>query len=86
MHQPIQLKNTTTPIVRNPINRARLRHRFVVLITLALFSFLAVCPIEARAECGATGDIPFTLTLLRPVDLNDDCLYVVGLVSALRAG
>jgi hypothetical protein len=35
MYQPIQLKNTTTPIVRNSINRARLRHRLVV-ITLAL--------------------------------------------------
>jgi hypothetical protein len=77
MHQPIQLKNTATPIVRNSINRPSLRHR-LVLITLAIFSFLAVCLIEVRADCGVTGDIPFTLTLLRPVDLNDDCLYVTG--------
>src|SRR6266550_1233783 len=39
-------------------------HRFPHIL---LFSFLAVCPTVARADCGATGDIPFTITLLHPV-------------------
>ena len=62
MYQPIQHKNTTTPIVRNSINCARLRHR-LVLIALALFSFLAVCPTITCGQCveDTDGQIPFTV-------------------------
>jgi hypothetical protein len=38
-------------------------HKFPHIL---LFLFLAVSPIVARADCGATGDIPFTITLLTP--------------------
>ena len=39
-------------------------HRFLHIL---LFAFLAVCPTVARAACGDTGDIPFTITLLHPM-------------------
>jgi hypothetical protein len=60
MCQPIQLKNTTTPIARH--QPPALRHH-LVLITLALF-FLAVCPSITCAECveDTDGQIPFTVT------------------------
>jgi hypothetical protein len=65
MYQRIQLKNTTTPIVQNSINRPPLRHRLVV-ITLALFSILAVCP-TIKGGCtfcseDTDGEIPFTVS------------------------
>jgi len=57
------------------MNRQSAAHRFPHIL---LFLFLTVCSTVARADCGASGDIPFTLTLLRPANLNDDCLYVKG--------
>ena len=52
-------------------------HRFTHVL---FFSFLAVCPSVARADCGATGDIPFTITLLHPMPsgVNGACFWVKG--------
>lgn len=54
-------------------------HRFPYIL---LFSFLAVCPTVARADCGATGDIPFTITLLHPLPsgtvVSGACFIVNG--------
>ena len=62
-------------------------HRFPHIL---LFSFLAVCPTVARADCGATGDIPFTITLLHPVPSgtlgSGACFIVKGPFSRTSPG
>ena len=62
-------------------------HRFTHVL---FFSFLAVCPSVARADCGATGDIPFTITLLHPVPsgtvLSGACFIVKGPWSRTSPG
>jgi len=48
---------------------------------ILLLSFLAVCPTEARADCGDTGDIQFTVTLLAPLahrPNGNKCFIVKG--------
>jgi len=52
-------------------------HRFPHIL---LFLFLGLCPTVARADCGDSGDIPFTVTLLHPLPPNTSarCLFVHG--------
>jgi len=44
-------------------------HKFPHIL---LFLFLAVYPTVARAACGDSGDIPFTVTLLNPLPSNSN--------------
>src|SRR5207248_5863706 len=60
---PRIIKNMTAPHLIKSINRSPLRLGFS-LTALALACF--ALPTVARAGCGATGDIPFTVTLLHP--------------------
>ena len=50
----------------------------VTSIIYSVFALLAlgVCLTEARADCGDTGDIPFTVTLLHRIGNVGACMYV----------
>jgi len=51
------------------MNTQSAAHRFPHIL---LFLFLAVYPTVARAACGDSGDIPFTVTLLNPLPSNSN--------------
>src|SRR5262245_21075558 len=61
------MKTTIQRLVSMAVRRSTRRVGGHRLTHILLFLFLAVCPTVARAECGATGDIPFTITLLKPL-------------------
>ena len=75
---PRKIKIMTTLHFKKSISRSTLRRGFV-LAALALACF--ALPIEARADCGITGDIPFTVTLLNPIKTRytmSKCFFVKG--------
>lgn len=68
----------TTLHFKKSISRSPLRLGFsLVALTLACFAL----PMETRADCGETGDIQFTVTLLKPLKTRGNmnrCLFVKG--------
>lgn len=67
-------KNMTTPRLIKSTGSSSLRLGFS-LAALALACF--ALPTETRSDCGETGDIPFTVTLLKPLQRPEACLHVV---------